>query len=631
MVDFPVGSAACGEATSYLSTAGSMPAGKTGIMVLGTSSDSGKSTIATGLCRMLSDAGLKVAPFKAQNMSLESYVTANGGEISRAQAVQAMACRCEPMVTMNPVLLKPVDGSSSQVIVLGKPAGIMTYRAYQRRSEQMMEMVRESLELLWDEFDVIVCEGAGSPAEINLLDHDIVNLPLARAYSMPAVLVADIERGGVFASVYGTWGVLPPVLSELIRGYVVNKMRGEHDVLYEGVEAIRQMTGMPCIGILPFIDGIGSDAEDSLSRSAAPICPERLETEDGPSGVDVVSNSMPYRSYDGIQRWGSGGGNARSGSGCGCWSDAGGGACSDGGGNAGGGSGSGVYRLPTGAKSAVLDIAVIEFPHLANATDIDPFRLEPAVTVRFVRYPSQLGAPDVVILPGSRSTVADLLWMRSSGLADALCNAIVGEDAFTILGICAGYQIMGSYVDDMVESRCGRVDALGILPVATVMAEDKIVRRRTGVWHSGFDHGGKLENVPTVSGYEIHHGRLSYTGHAGNAGGSGTAGDGCSTGSVVSGDGGPWFLLDDPWGTEHEGFVDGHGRLWGTSVHGLMEDGLTRSLFLTTCARNRSKVWMPSMVSYSAYRESRIDTIAKSVRDHVDLTLLHKIIGIEWE
>ena len=620
MVDFPVSDTIYDEATSSLSPAGSMPAGKTGIMVLGTSSDSGKSTIATGLCRMLCDAGVKVAPFKAQNMSLESYVTANGGEISRAQAMQAMACRCEPMVTMNPILLKPVDGSSSQVIVLGKPVGVMTYRAYQRRSEQMMETVRESLELLWDEFDVVVCEGAGSPAEINLLDHDIVNLPLAREYSMPAVLVADIERGGVFASVYGTWGVLPPVLSELIRGYVVNKMRGEHDVLYGGVEAIRQMTGMPCIGILPFIDGIGSDAEDSLSRSAASICPERLETEDGPSGVDIVSNDIPRYPYGSVQSGGSGVGNAGS----------------DG--------GSGVHRLSTDAKYAVLDIAVIEFPHLANATDIDPFRLEPAVAVRFVRHPSQLGAPDVVILPGSRSTVADLLWMQSSGLADALCNAVVGEDAFTILGICAGYQIMGSYVDDMVESRCGRVDALGILPVATVMAEDKIVRRRTGIWHSGLDHGDKLENVPTVSGYEIHHGRLSYTGLVGDTGGSGTAGDRDSIGSVGSvgdgcsgdgcsgdGNGGPWFLLDDPWGTEYEGFVDGHSRLWGTSVHGLMEDSLTRSLFLATCAKNRSKVWLPSMVSYNAYRESRIDAIAKSLRDHVDLTLLQEMTGVGGE
>ncbi|MHB8263768.1 MAG: cobyric acid synthase [Acidimicrobiales bacterium] len=579
-----------------------MPPGKAGVMILGTSSNAGKSTIVTGLCRLLSDAGLKVAPFKAQNMSLESYVTADGGEISRAQAAQAVAARCEPVVNMNPVLLKPVDGSLSQVIVLGKPVGIMSYRDYQQQSGRMMEIVRESLHSLWRQYDVVICEGAGSPAEINLLEYDVVNLPLAREYGMPSLLVADIERGGMFASVYGTWAILPPDLSALIKGYAVNKMRGDHEVLYPGITTIEQKTGIPCIGILPFMDGIDIDAEDSLSRSIASISPDQLATQDEHSdGADWGRSSPVVEGH-----------SVRSGMAPSSHERKSHGTIAD----------STTSKIPR-PPSAVLDIVVIEFPHLANATDIDPIKLESNVSVRFVAHHSQLGTPDLVVLPGSRNTAGDLLWMRSSGLADALHDSRERDDSFTILGICAGYQMMGKYVDDMVESRVGRIDALGMLPIITVMAEEKIVRRRAGIWNAGYEFGDISTQVPSmpdapgapsmpgVSGYEIHHGRLSYTDHAG-----------C---------GAPWFALDDTWGSEYEGYVNESGTVFGTSIHGLMEDTLTRTLLLAGCARRRSKSWMPSFVSYGAYRESRIDAIATSLREHVDLALLEKLTGVMWQ
>ncbi len=262
-----------------------------GVMVVGTSSNSGKSTVTTALCRILSDAGIKVAPFKAQNMSLESYVTDNGEEIARAQAVQALAARCRPTVQMNPILLKPMGDELCQVLLYGKPLGIMHYREYQARHQEMLDHVVKAFNELHEDYDFIVCEGAGSPAEINLLEHDIVNLPLAATLGIPAILVADIERGGAFASIYGTLAILPDTLTGLIRSVIINKMRGSADILEPAISWITDSTGIPCIGIIPYVDSIDMDGEDSLTRSPFSI-------DVGPMSRSSIHSSTVGRGVD---------------------------------------------------------------------------------------------------------------------------------------------------------------------------------------------------------------------------------------------------------------------------------------------------------------------------------------------
>ncbi len=522
-------------------------------MVVGTSSNSGKSTVVTALCRILSDSGIKVAPFKSQNMSLESYVTGNGEEIARAQAAQALAARCTPRVEMNPILLKPMGDELCQVLLYGHPIGIMHYREYQLRHEEMMGHALRAFNALCEDYDFIVCEGAGSPAEINLLEHDIVNLPLAAKLDMPALLVADIERGGVFASIYGTLAVLPLELAGLVRAVVINKMRGSTDILEPAISWLYSATGVPCIGVIPHVDSIDMDGEDSLTRNSSSISTGRAA-----GGIQVKAITEGDITRHGLTR------------------------------------------------SDLLDIAVIGFPHLANATDIDPLRLEPDVSVRYVYDRSMLGDPDIVILPGSRNTVEDMMWIRSNYLAAALTEARDNPDSFSILGICAGYQMLGESIDDRIETDYGLVDGLGMLPVRTVMAETKILRRcYSGKWVAS--GGCPIEGAqPAIAGYEIHHGHLSY--------------NDTSTIPVT-----PWFLIDTSDGYESEGCTDTAGGVFGTSLHGFLEDTATRSSFLSLCASRRNKYWAPSMVSVEQYRQFRIDRLASAVREFVDMDVLESI------
>jgi adenosylcobyric acid synthase len=539
-----------------------------GVMVVGTSSNSGKSTVTTALCRILSDAGIKVAPFKAQNMSLESYVTDNGEEIARAQAVQALAARCRPTVQMNPILLKPMGDELCQVLLYGKPLGIMHYREYQARHQEMLDHVVKAFNELHEDYDFIVCEGAGSPAEINLLEHDIVNLPLAATLGIPAILVADIERGGAFASIYGTLAILPDTLTGLIRSVIINKMRGSADILEPAISWITDSTGIPCIGIIPYVDSIDMDGEDSLTRS--------------PTSIDVgsMSRSSIHSSTvgRGVDRETDVGQDE-------------------------------VDRGHVCTHSDLLDVAVIGFPHLANATDIDPLRLEPDVSVRYVFDRSMLGDPDIVILPGSRNTVEDLMWIRSNGLAEALIESRNDSHSFSILGICAGYQILGKSIEDNIETDYGLVDGLSLLPVRTVMAETKILRRcQNGKWVAG-SNNQIVNNQPVISGYEIHHGRLSY--------------DDTMMQST------PWFLISTSYNDENEGCIDTIKGVCGTSVHGFLEDTYTRSLFLHICATRRNKHWSPSMLSVDRYRQYRIDKLASSVRQSIDMDALRNILQVD--
>jgi adenosylcobyric acid synthase len=483
-------------------------------MVCGTTSDAGKSHVVTGLCRSLHRRGIRVAPFKAQNMSLNSYVTATGHEIGRAQATQAFAAGVEPEVGMNPVLLKPTSETGCQVVLMGRPVGDLDAVGYHDRKPDLFPLVLAALADLRQRFDVVLLEGAGSPAEINLLDRDIVNLPLAVAAGVRAIIVGDIERGGVFASLAGTMCLLPPEQRALVGGFVINKMRGDPALLLDGTDQLERRTGTATLGVLPWIEGVHLDAEDSLALTAP-------------------------------------------------------------------------RPRPAAPGATTLDVAVVRFPHLANATDVDPLAIEPQVGLRWVDHAAGLGDPDLVVLPGTKSTVADLAWLRAAGLDRAL--ACTGA---TILGICGGYQILGRGICDPtgVEAPRGTlVEGLGWLDVGTTFHPEKLTAQRRG----------SADDQP-VHGYEIHHGRTAL-------GSSARA----------------WLLLDD--GPEGARACTGRPVL-GTSLHGILEADGFRDALLAAAARHRGRQWASSSASFAAARELQIDRLADLVEEHLDLVAIDRLI-----
>ncbi|MCK7621928.1 cobyric acid synthase [Streptomyces sp. RS10V-4] len=395
-----------------------------GLLVAGTTSDAGKSVVTAGICRWLVRQGVSVAPFKAQNMSLNSFVTRQGAEIGRAQAMQAAAARVEPTALMNPVLLKPGSDRSSQVVLLGKPVGEMSARGYFGRSqgasagqerpagrrEQLLGTVTECLAELRRTHDAVICEGAGSPAEINLRRTDIVNMGLARAARLPVVVVGDIDRGGVFASFFGTTALLAAEDQGLVAGYLVNKFRGDVSLLEPGLEMLRGITGRQTYGVLPYAHGLGIDEEDGLRVSLRGAVRESVVAP--PAGEDV------------------------------------------------------------------LRVAVCAVPLMSNFTDVDALAAEPGVVVRFVDRPEELADADLVVLPGTRGTVRALAWLRERGLADAVARR--AAEGRPVLGICGGFQMLGERIEDEVESRAGTVEGLGLLPVRVRFAVEKTLARPSG-------------------------------------------------------------------------------------------------------------------------------------------------------
>lgn len=499
------------------------------ILVAGTGSDAGKSHLVTGLCRLLARRGVRVAPFKAQNMSLNSFATPAGEEIGRAQGVQALAAGASPEAAMNPVLLKPTGERRSQVVVMGRPVGEMDAATYLReRRHLLMPTVLDALAGLRERFDVVVCEGAGSAAEINLLDGDLSNLGLAAAAGVPAVVVGDIERGGVFAALYGTVALLPPDLAATVKGFVINKFRGDPGVLRPGLDELSSRTGVVCLGVLPFVNGLDIDAEDSLG----------------------FERTLRSRSNRRSQR--------------------------------------------------ALDVAVVALPHVANFTDLDALAIEPDVTLRRVDGAGGLGDPDLVVLPGSKTTVADLAWLRSTGLANALLALAAAEGGPTLLGICAGYQMFGRRILDDVESGAGEVAGLGLLPVETRFRAEKLTRVRTG-----------RSMGEVVTGYEIRHG--------------------CP--EVVDGGGDERALsqLDDAWGTGPEGCVAAGGRVVGTNLHGLFENDAFRGAFLSDAAARRGRSFRRSGESFASAREQQIDRLADLIETHLDLEAVLQLIASAGE
>jgi adenosylcobyric acid synthase len=455
---------------------------------------------------------VSVAPFKAQNMSNNSMVTADGAEIGRAQVMQAAAARVEPEAAMNPVLLKPGAENSSQVVVLGRPLADVTALSYRPMKAQLLEQVLACLADLRSRFDVVVCEGAGSPTEINLRADDIANMGLATAAQLPVVVVGDIDRGGVFAALYGTVALMPPADQRLVAGFLVNKFRGDVRLLAPGLDQLAALTGRPTLGVLPWRSGLELDVEDSL-------------------GVDAVRGpALPPHGED------------------------------------------------------VLRVSVARLPRLSNFTDLDALAAEPGVLLRYASRPEELADADLVVLPGTRSTVADLGWLRSTGLADAVARR--AAEGRAVLGICGGHQMLARTITDDVASRAGVVAGLGLLPADVRFAATKTLGRPVGTALG-----------QTVRGYEIHHG-------------------------VVTVD----LARGDP---AAEPFLDGAraGSVFGTTWHGALEDDGFRRAFLAEVARISGRRFVPAPdTDFAAVREARLDALGDLIAEHADTEALWRLV-----
>jgi adenosylcobyric acid synthase len=472
------------------------------LLVAGTSSDAGKSVVVAGLCRLLARNGIRVAPFKAQNMSNNSAVTVEGGEIGRAQAIQARAAGLAPSVRFNPILLKPGSDRSSQLVIRGQVADSVTATNYVRHRDRLADIVIDELSCLRKEFDAVICEGAGSPAEINLRATDLANMGLARAANLPVILVGDIDRGGLLAHLFGTVAVLEPDDQALIAGFVVNKFRGDPALLEPGLRQLQELTGRPTYGVLPYVDELWLDAEDSLSVIAHRI----------------VGTPSPPRGRE--------------------W----------------------------------LRVAAIRLPRISNSTDVEALACEPGVLVRWVTDPADLADTDLIVIPGSKATVADLSWLRDRGLADAIIAHARGGKP--VLGICGGFQMLCRCIDDRVESGTGEATGLGLLDADIAFSEAKTLRR----WEQ------------PLTGYEIHHGRLSR----------------CAEAS--------WFDVD----AELQGIA--RGAVFGTHWHGLLDNDDFRRTWLTRVADSAGRRgFLVGDTNVAARRDAQLDLAADLLASHLDV------------
>ena len=493
------------------------------LMIQGTASHVGKSVITAAFCRMFARAGYRVAPFKAQNMSNNSFVTRQGGEMGRAQVFQAQAAGIEPHVDMNPVLLKPDADTSAQVVVLGRAVDTMDVGQYHAYQGQAWKAVQAAFKRLHDEYELVIIEGAGSPAEINLRSRDIVNMKVAALADAPVLLVGDIERGGVFASLVGTMALLTPSERRRVRGFLINKFRGDRSLLTPGLEYLEKRTKVPVLGVLPYVFGLPVEEEDA-----------------------VVLDSRPGQ----------------------------------------------------GSERAI-DIGVVHLPHISNATDFEPLRQAPDVSVRYIETVEGFGQPDVVILPGTKSTTADFEWMQNQGIAARILDH-ARSGGWTI-GICGGYQMLGREIRDPagIESQREAVAALGLLPVITIFEERKrLVQTEATCLLPG------LEGVP-VRGYEIHQGRT-------------TAGDTIAPAFELT------RLLDMPV-TQTDGSATGV-ECFGTYLHGLFDHAQFRRAYLNRLREHKGMASLPQH-AYDT-RPKDFDQLADWLRDAVDVPRLCALTGL---
>lgn len=482
------------------------------IMIQGTMSNAGKSLLCAGLCRIFRQDGYRVAPFKSQNMALNSFITAGGGEMGRAQVVQAEAAGIAPDVRMNPILLKPTTDVGSQVIVNGVVQGNMRAMEYYRRKREFVPAVLEAYDSLAVENDIIVIEGAGSPAEINLKQEDIVNMGLAKLVDAPVLLVGDIDRGGVFAQLYGTVALLEPEEKARIKGTIVNKFRGDKKILEPGLETLEQLCGVPVAGVIPYVH-VDIDDEDSLSTR---------------------------------------------------------------------------FTRDTGRKD--IDLAVIRLPRISNFTDFAPFERFENVSVRYVEKVSDLHDPDMILLPGTKSTIADLKWLRESGLEAAILKA--ASAGTPIFGICGGYQMLGRTVSDpeQVEAAgISEISGMNLLDMDTLFRGEKVQTQTEGIF----------ENIPGLfsclnglayQGYEIHMGRSM----------------------------------------ERRSAVTCKGNVYGSYIHGIFDaPGVAEAILGTLCRKKGLDPARLGSFDPKAYKEAQYDKLADAVRSGLDMELVYRVLNRE--
>ncbi len=523
------------------------------LMIQGTMSNVGKSLITAGLCRILKQDGYRVAPFKSQNMALNSYITKDGLEMGRAQAVQAEAAGLQPDVSMNPILLKPTTDAGSQVIVNGKVVGNLKAKDYFAYKKGLIPEIKKACEKLAKEYDVILIEGAGSPAEINLKEGDIVNMGMARMAKAPVLLVGDIDRGGVFAQLYGTVALLEPEERMRIKGLILNKFRGDVSILEPGIRQIENLCGLPMVGTVPFLD-VTIDDEDSLGDS---LKGNRWES----------AENSEYRGDS-------------------------------------------------------LEIAVIHFPRISNFTDISVFASIPGVIVRYVDRVSRLGNPDFIILPGSKNTISDLLWMRQNGLEASVLK--LAEKLVPVWGICGGYQMLGQELEDPlgVEGEPGRkISGMGLLPIRTVFEAKKVKTQTEGAF---CQVEGLFEGLSgkAFSGYEIHMGKTEINREEGLADTARFFGgrlEICRPLSYVMEINSKWKKM------EESGFS--RGNVYGSYIHGIFDGpGIADGILNALRIENGLPELEEGQKDYKAYKERQYDRLADGLRKSLDMERIYQIL-----
>ena len=482
------------------------------IMIQGTMSNAGKSLLCAGLCRILRQDGFRVAPFKSQNMALNSFITKDGGEMGRAQVVQAEAAGIEPDVRMNPILLKPTTDVGSQVIIAGQVQGNMRAMEYYRRKREYIPAILEAYNSLASEYDIIVIEGAGSPAEINLKQEDIVNMGLAKLVDAPVLLVGDIDRGGVFAQLYGTVALLEEDEQKRIKGTVVNKFRGDRSILEPGIRILEELCGVPVAGVIPYTH-VDIDDEDSLTE-----------------------------------------------------------------------------RFARTTERKLLDIAVIRLPRISNFTDFAPFERYANVSLRYVERVADLHSPDMILIPGTKSTIADLKWLRQSGLEAAILKA--ASAGTLIFGICGGYQMLGRRISDpdRVEAAgTTEIQGLGLLDMDTVFRGEKVQTQVAGTFDGVTGLLSGLNGMD-YTGYEIHMG--------------------CSQ--------------------EKKPPLQGRSNVYGSYIHGVFDaPGVSDGILKALCAKKGLDFSALGTFDLQEYKERQYNMLADAVRGGLDMELVYRVINRE--
>ncbi len=502
-------------------------------MIQGTGSHVGKSILVCALCRILKQDGYRVAPFKAQNMALNSFVTKDGKEMGRAQVAQAEAAGIDPTVEMNPILLKPTGDCGSQVVVMGKPVGNMTATEYYQKKGAFVSIVKDAYETLRNQFDIIVIEGAGSPAEINLKDGDIVNMGMAEMASSPVLLVTDIDRGGAFAWIVGTLALLTSDERERVKGVVFNKFRGDKTILKPGLDMLEDRINKPVVGVIPHIPNLCIDDEDSVSLE---------DTEKKKSNI---------------------------------------------------------------SHSRSIDIAVIQLPRISNFTDFAIFHHEKDVRIRFITKACDIGNPDLLIIPGTKNTIEDLLFLTEHGFAEEIAR--LSRQGCMIMGICGGYQMLGQEVHDPhhVESTRENVRGLGLLPVGTTFAREKQTYQ-VKAFMCG--HERLFCVVDELAGYEIHMGETRYNNR-----------------SAV-----PFATIIERAGKKAkapDGCVSPDGNIIGTYIHGIFDNDDFRFKLIRHLEKKKGQ--KPSqgyLTEYKRIKEQKYDELADIVRKNMNMGIIYDMM-----